>query len=203
MRARVLTVFCVLALAVAPIAAAPDTSVTGRILDQSGLPLPGVAVAVSAEGIAARAAVADGTGHFQFDLPPGRYTLTAELSGFTPIQRALVVGADPVALEFTMTVAVSEQVIVTAVPEPIIGAPSAAAAASLPRDVIQSAMLPNNTFDDALPMLPNVVRGPDGLISVAGARAPQGQMLVNGLGQTDPVLGEPDIQAAASIRSRR
>ncbi len=91
-------------------------------------------------------------------------------------------------------VAISEQVIVTAVPEPVIGAPSATAQASLSRDVIQSAMLPNNTFDDVLPMLPNVVRGPDGLISVAGARAPQGQMLVNGLSQTDPVLGEPDIQ---------
>jgi hypothetical protein len=65
--------------------------------------------------------------------------------------------------------------------------------ATLTRDVIDVAMLPNNTFDDVLPLLPNVVRGPDGMINVAGARAPQGQMLVNGLSQNDPVMGEPDI----------
>ena len=193
MRACAFTLCFVFLHAVAALAAAPGTAVSGRIKDQSGLPLPGVAVGVSAPDGQTRSAVTDETGHFQFDLPPGRYELTADLSGFTHVQRALSVGADPIALEFTMLVAASEQVIVTAVPEPIIGAPSAAAEASLPRDVIQSAMLPNNTFDDVLPMLPNVVRGPDGLISVAGARAPQGQMLVNGLSETDPVLGEPDV----------
>ena len=41
-----------------------------------------------------------------------------------------------------------------------------------------------------LPLLPNVVRGPDGLIAVAGASAPQGGLLVNGVNLSDPITGE-------------
>ncbi len=44
-----------------------------------------------------------------------------------------------------------------------------------------------------LPLLPNVVRGPDGLIAVAGAPAPQAGLLVNGLNLTDPLSGEATL----------
>ena len=51
---------------------------------------------------------------------------------------------------------------------------------------------------------PNVVRGPDGLISVAGARAPQGALFVNGVNQTDPISGSVGmmlpLQAVESMR---
>ncbi|MGE5243651.1 MAG: carboxypeptidase regulatory-like domain-containing protein [Betaproteobacteria bacterium] len=195
---RIFALSCCLILALSADAAATDptaSGVTGRIVDQSGLPLPGVTVTVR-PGVAnpPAAVTTDADGRFSVRLAPGIYRLTADLAGFTHVERAVVVGPGIVSIELTMVVALSEEIAVTAAPEPIVGAPTPAAQATVSRPVIEAAPLQNNTFDDVLPLVPNVVRGPDGLISVAGARAPQGQMLVNGFSQTDPVFGEPDIQ---------
>jgi hypothetical protein len=50
---------------------------------------------------------------------------------------------------------------------------------------------PNNQdrIDALLPLIPGVVRGPDGLINMKGARASQGGSLVNSANATDPVTG--------------
>ena len=182
----------------AQVTAAPS-AISGRILDQSGLPLPGVQVAIKPQRTStsplppAAPVVTDADGRFTLDAQPGDYVLTAELSGFSRIVRNVSAGSTPMAIDLTMLVGMEEQVSVTARIDPIVGQPQAAAQETVTREVMDVAMLPNNTFDDVLPLLPNVVRGPDGLISVAGARAPQGQMLVNGVSANDPVLGEPDI----------
>jgi len=176
-------------------AAGAQSSVSGRIVDQSMLPLPGVQVTITPAALGPSISrVTDEDGRFSANVPQGRYTLVAELGGFRRLERPIIVAAAPLALELTMLVAISaDEVTVSAPIEPIVGDALPMAQATLTRDVIDVAMLPNNTFDDVLPLLPNVVRGPDGMISVAGARAPQGQMLVNGLSQNDPVMGEPDI----------
>jgi hypothetical protein len=44
-------------------------------------------------------------------------------------------------------------------------------------------------IDALLPLVPGVVRGPDGLINMKGARASQGGSLVNSANVTDPVTG--------------
>lgn len=175
-------------------AAAAQVTVAGRVVDQGSLPLPGVRITIAPVPLGATIeATTDQDGRFSTNVPPGRYVLSAELQGFTRVDRPLVVSAAPIAVDLTLLVAVEEQVSVSAPVEPIVGDALPMAQATLTRDVIDVAMLPNNTFDDVLPLIPNVVRGPDGMISVAGARAPQGQMLVNGLSQNDPVMGEPDI----------
>jgi hypothetical protein len=176
-------------------AAAAQSPVSGRIVDQVSYPLPGVQVTITPAALGpVISKVTDEDGRFAANVPAGRYTLVAELAGFKTIERPITVGAAPVSLDLTMFVAaLGDDVTVSAPIEPIVGEALPMAQATLTRDVIDVAMLPNNTFDDVLPLLPNVVRGPDGMISVAGARAPQGQMLVNGLSQNDPVMGEPDI----------
>ena len=120
--------------------------------------------------------------------------LVAELPGFERVERTVPIVHEAVVLNLTMALAaIQQQVLVVAGSDAVISEAHAGAPATVTREVIEAAMLPHNTFQDVLPLLPNVVRGPDGLISVAGARAPQGQLLVNGLSQNDPVLGEPDI----------
>jgi hypothetical protein len=76
---------------------------------------------------------------------------------------------------------------------PMMGRPAPEAPITVTREVFDSAMLPNSQYDDVLPLMPNVVRGPDGLISVAGARASQGALLVNGFNETDPITGNPGV----------
>ena len=87
-----------------------------------------------------------------------------------------------------------ERVTVTAAPTvPVIGDAAPDAPVIVTREVIDSAMLPNSQYDDVLTLMPNVVRGPDGFISVAGARASQGALLVNGVNATDPITGAPGV----------
>jgi hypothetical protein len=65
-------------------AAAQQATVTGRVNDASGAALPGVTVVLTDLDRGTRTAVvANGEGHYAFPLvPPGRYSLSAELSGF-------------------------------------------------------------------------------------------------------------------------
>src|SRR5689334_14854764 len=78
-------------------AAAQDTGiVTGTVVDASGQILPGASVALVNEGTTdVRAQTSNARGEFTFRaVPPGRYTVTVELSGFRKFeQRNNVVNA--------------------------------------------------------------------------------------------------------------
>jgi hypothetical protein len=182
--------------AVACLAAAGDSGVRGHARDPNGLPLPGVAIMVTPLGVKAAnpaTATTGADGGFFIALPPGAFRVRAELAGFEPVDLTLTVAPGSVAdLPLPMRLAaVTEQVTVRAdAPQPVLGEPSPAAPVTATREVVDSGMLPNSQYDDVLPLLPNVVRGPDGLIAVAGAGAPQGALLVNGVNLTDPLSGE-------------
>ena len=182
-----------LALLAAPMASDAAPAVRGRITDPDGLPLPGVLV--TAKPVSAGASVTtvtDTNGVYSLDVQAGRYRLTAVLSGFRPADpHDVVVAQDPVVIDLSLLLgSFQEQVTVKGeTTQPMMGDPAPEAPVSVTRDVIDSAMLPNSQYDDVLPLMPNVIRGPDGLISVAGARAPQGALLVNGFNETDPISG--------------
>jgi hypothetical protein len=184
-----------LALAAAVSAQALDgASVRGRVTDPDGLPLPGVVItlAPSVPG-PATSVVTDDAGSYAIDAPPGSYRLKAELSGFEAHERPVsLVAGEAVELDFGMHLAAFQaQVSVKAdAPRPVLGAPTPDAPVVATRAVVDAGMLPNSQYDDVLPLLPNVVRGPDGLISVAGANAPQGGLLVNGVNLADPISGQ-------------
>jgi hypothetical protein len=71
-----------------------------------------------------------------------------------------------------------------------IQAKEAAPASIIGQRTLQSVPLVNERFQDALPLIPGVVRGPDGLLNVKGARASQSGLTVNSANVTDPVTGE-------------
>ena len=73
-----------LAVAVAAPAQTANGSLRGTVRDEQGGALPGVTVtARSPEALTPGVAVTDPTGEFRItNLPPGTYTLTAELTGF-------------------------------------------------------------------------------------------------------------------------
>ena len=60
----------------------------------SQTPLPGVAIAVKSTDTLRIATSTDTDGSYAVNLPPGQYTLTAELTGFTRVERPLVVSAE-------------------------------------------------------------------------------------------------------------
>jgi len=59
----------------------------------------------------------------------------------------------------------------------------------------------NERFESALPLVPGVVRGPDGRINLKGARATQSGALVNSANVTDPATGIPAINVPIDVVS--
>ena len=174
---------------------AEDGTLRGHITDPDGLPLPGVTLTLAPQRGAVQTAVTDGTGAYVLTAPPGHYQLKIELSGFEPVDRTVDITAGNTSLDLTLRLAAHQEEVTVKgdQAQSVVGQPHPDAPATVTREVVDSGMLPNSQYDDVLPLLPNVVRGPDGLISVAGARATQGALFVNGFNETDPVSGEPGI----------
>jgi hypothetical protein len=70
-----------------------DGTVRGIVRDEQGAVLPGVTITASSPTVAAaRIAVSDAEGNYRLvDLPPGEYTIIAELPGFSKFSRTGVV----------------------------------------------------------------------------------------------------------------
>ena len=139
-------------------------------------------------------AVSDDVGEYQFtDLFPGAYTLEASVQGFKTATKAITVRAGETSVEnislevadVTATVTVTSSDLVSGVQTN-----ETAPAATIKQNDLQTLPLPNEQLLDALPLVPGVVRGPDGQINMKGARASQSAMTVNSANVTDPVTGE-------------
>ena len=89
---------CLLFAAAAALAQTTGT-IEGTVTDQSGAPLPGVTVELTSpnlQGTRTRRTAADGRYRF-LSVPPGAYTVTANLSGFGTVQKTATVTLDATA----------------------------------------------------------------------------------------------------------
>src|SRR5258705_1332197 len=57
----------------------------------------------------------------------------------------------------------------------------------------------NQRFESSLPLVPGVVRGPDGHVNLKGARSTQSGALVNSANATDPVTGSPALNLPIDV----
>jgi len=126
-------------------------------------------------------------------LPVGDYRITVELPGFAIATQTFRLAEDQ-GLELNIRIQPKgrvEQITVRAETGGIETTESSAPSGQTLRpEIIKSAPLVNERFQDALPLLPGVVRGPDGLLNVKGARGTQSGLLVNSATVTDPVTGQ-------------
>ncbi|HYH06326.1 MAG TPA: TonB-dependent receptor [Thermoanaerobaculia bacterium] len=103
-----------LLLAMPALAQTSSGDIYGKITDTTGSTLPGVTVTAESNGLR-NTFVTDTDGAFRFlRLPPGRYTVTAELSGFSTVRRQIDVniGTSP-NLDLVLSPQMSETVTVT------------------------------------------------------------------------------------------
>jgi iron complex outermembrane receptor protein len=80
-------------LAVVPQVAAAQATLAGEVKDTTGAVLPGVTVEAASPALTekVRTTVTDASGRYRIEpLPPGNYTVTFSLTGFTPVQRQAV-----------------------------------------------------------------------------------------------------------------
>ncbi len=169
--------------------------IEGKVSDTSGLPLPGVTVALTHEAQPPLVVHTDEVGRFAFDVPYGRYTLEADLSGFeSAVRPNLTVGPEPLTIDLVLNLGgFTEQTQVVAQAPRVFTTTEPTAPATVDREIIKMAPVSGLRYDSALPLLPGAVRGPDGLISVSGARSWQGTVLLDQMRETDPFSGEPRL----------
>jgi hypothetical protein len=151
--------------------------------------------------------VSNDVGAYSFaGLSVGDYEVTVALAGFETITNRLTIHeGGPSRLDFQLVPKKqTETVIVTAEPKGIDLSSSSGGAPALTADVLKSAVRLGQDFQEALPLLPGVVRGPDGLIRIKGGRTNQTSTLVNTASVADPFTGQAALRlpvvAVQSVR---
>jgi hypothetical protein len=153
--------------------------------------IPGASVKLK-RGTQVAETAANDAGEFEFTkLLPAEYTLEAMAGGFKASTKTISIRSGETLVEnVTLEVAdVTASVTVSSADETL-QRTEAAPAGIVKQNTLQTLPLPNEQLLDALPLVPGVVRGPDGQIDMKGARASQSSMTVNSANVTDPVTGQ-------------
>jgi carboxypeptidase family protein len=132
-----------LALLLLPAPVLAQAVLTGTVHDPSGAVLPGVTVEAASPALIekTRSATTDGTGQYRIiDLPPGLYSLTVTLSGFTTIRRENidVSGTQTLTIPIEMRVGTLTETITVTGESPVVDVQSAKREIVMNNDIIQA-----------------------------------------------------------------
>jgi hypothetical protein len=155
---------------------------------------------VSLSGPAISQTESDENGRYTFaNVRPGKYVIKASSAGFeagltvtveADQTRVVDLELKPLEIKDSVTVTAEE-------PESKQPAPST----SVDERTLRDAPNATDRFENALPLIPGVVRGPDGRINLKGGRATQSGALVNSANVTDPATGSPAINVPIDVVS--
>jgi outer membrane receptor for ferrienterochelin and colicin len=168
-------------------------TISGRIVDSQGLPVPGVTIVATSPNLqGTREAVSTENGDFILSLlPSGVYTLVFELSGFgTQTRTVTVAPTQVVPLQVEMgPAAVTETVEVTARAADVLTR-TAQVATNFTQELISN--LPTSRDLNASLMLAPSVHptGPAGSYSIAGSQSFESLFLVNGVTVNENIRGQ-------------
>jgi hypothetical protein len=167
--------------------------------DGSTSMIPGAAVAIDGRELS-RKATADDKGLYTFvELPAGRYQIRASAFGLMGSTPAELEPGQSLDLQIVMsienakesvTVNGSDRAAITAEPEQ---------KDEINRSTILNVPTKDDRADTLLPLIPGVVRGPDGLFNMKGARSSQAGALVNSASVVDPVTGNPAMSLPIDV----
>jgi hypothetical protein len=158
--------------------------------------------AIHLEGPEKRDTQSDEQGVYVFEtLAPGSYVVTAGAPGLAGTVNVELTpgGSSQVPLAVSVN-AVKSSVTVTASAEPASSA-SSAQSVTLNTSTVENAPNKNERFEDLLPLVPGVVRGPDGRLNLKGASSSQAGWLVNSANVSDPVTGDKAMNLPIDVVS--
>lgn len=194
-----------------------QASITGVVRDTSGAVLPGVTVEAGSPALIekVRTVVTDGTGQYRLvELPPGTYTVTFSLPGFSTVRREGIelTGSFTATVNVELRVGALEETVTVTGETPIVDVRSARTQQAMDREVIAS--IPSGrqyfsltTLVPALNVQGNDVGGIEGPIfsvfQVHGGRRNEGQVRVEGLNAGFQGMGVsfyvPDVGTAQEV----
>jgi hypothetical protein len=160
------------------------------------------AAKISLDGPAHLQLQTDNEGKFSFDtVPPGSYRISVEATGLAATQNVVVTAAQvsEIGLEMKLQ-AVAESTTVTASAEPA-DTKEPSGINTVGESAVKNMPNIDEQFQSLLPLIPGVVRGPNGLINMKGAQTSQNGSLVNSVDVTDPATGTAAIHIPIDVVS--
>jgi hypothetical protein len=185
-----------------PGAAAADDA-TGLVVDQSGSIVPAAAVTLVRGETVVGETRTGSDGSFVLAGPlPGDVVVVA-LQGFETVRVAA--GRDLRIVLRIAAAATTVDAIASTEGPAAVGAPGVGG--RMTREMMQRMPAARHNVRASLPLLPSVVRGPDGLLRVGGARAHETPLFLDGLDVTDPATGlssiDPPLESVHEVQVLR
>ncbi|MBU4329689.1 MAG: TonB-dependent receptor [Acidobacteria bacterium] len=171
----------------------PTGKIIGKVTDDTGTGLPGVAVsAESPRMVGGAATITDTEGTFRlFSLPSGTYTLTFALDGFNTLVRegVFLQLEQTITINLQMTVQTLEESVTVIGLSPIIDVRSTVKGKTITREIFMS--LPKGRdFTGLIGIIPGVqYEGNTGGLSVDGATGTENMWYVDGTNTTNMHIG--------------
>ena len=154
---------------------------------------------VVARGPSVLNAETDASGRFTFTaVPPGAYTIEAAFAGLQAEETVELEANRIVQLQLQIKLSKLTTVTVRG-GEP--GSKVNVQSETITEKTIRDAPNVDERFETLLPLVPGVVRGPDGHINLKGASNTQAGALVNSANVTDPATGSPAINLPIDVVS--
>jgi hypothetical protein len=176
------------------IAQEQHAAIEGRVRDAQEAAVPGVVVLASNGGGVSVEAVSDGAGVYRFaSLLPGTYSLSAQLTGFAPVQisnLSLTLGRQLTVDIILVPAGLTEVVNVTA-PSPLLAVTQSARATSLRGDDIEKMPRGRDFTSLAVDAPGTGNEAKVGGITIDGSTGAENRVIVDGMETTDTWLGTP------------
>jgi hypothetical protein len=184
-------VFVAVCLLAAPPTWAQSTAatVTGSVVDDQKAVLPGATITIkNVESGQVRTTIADSTGNFRLvGLPPGRYELTAELSGFrTAIRSDITLSvAQEVSLVMALKIGTLEEAVTVTAETPVVETSRSALGTTITTATIEELPIAGRNFATLSQLTPGVTSTAGGGISSSGQLTRNSTFLIDGLSNDD------------------
>ncbi len=190
-RTKGIFVVAALLLTFASVASAQELqsgAIRGRVVDDSGQPLPGVSITISGPALIGKVtAVTNAEGQFRApSLTPGAgYEIKAELSGFeTTVQTGIIINlGKTISIEIKMKASTIQQEVTITAPTPTVDVVKSSTSKTITSDVLASLPLPRDVRS-LLTITPGSVGG-----SVHGDGRGEVGAVMDGIQMSEPDVG--------------
>jgi Carboxypeptidase regulatory-like domain/TonB dependent receptor len=171
---------------------------SGTITDTSGAVLPGVTVTVTSESLIGgpKTAVTDATGSYRFPaVPPGAYTLTADLAGFEAFKQNVTLQlGQTITVDFKMQVSGRTETVNVTAESPVIEVKSSAKQQNITQELVENIPFSSRFGPDIFLMAPGV--NPNNRTAFGSGGSSSNAYMVDGVDVSDPEGGTQWLFAA-------
>jgi Carboxypeptidase regulatory-like domain len=141
------------------------------------------------------ATLTDSAGHYEFtQLPAGTYTLRASRQGFKPFAQSISLNANQTSVvDVALTLDTVVEKVEVKGQAAGVSPEDSSPASTINNAQLEALPLAQQKFQNALPLVPGVIRGLDGKLAVRGTSENQGMLVVDSAKTVDPVTGSFSI----------